>query len=138
MQHAQSTVYFPEASVAFQKPHSIHYMVSRKPTPSFLLAFCSPRLCVLCPVCVLVTQPCPALCDPRDCRPQVSSVCGILQARILEWVAILFSRGSFQPRSPALQVDSLPLSHLGRPTFVSYITPNKPLLALGPPTLRSA
>ena len=38
------------------------------------------------------------LCDPVDCSPPVSSVHGILQARILEWVAIPFSRGSSQPR----------------------------------------
>ena len=38
------------------------------------------------------------LCDPMDCSPPGSSVHGILQARILEWAAILFSRGSSQPR----------------------------------------
>ena len=37
-------------------------------------------------------------CDPMDCSPSVSSVSGILQARILEWVAIPFSRGPSQPR----------------------------------------
>ena len=37
---------------------------------------------------------------PMDCRPLDSSVRGILQARILEWVAISFSRGSFQLRNP--------------------------------------
>ena len=47
---------------------------------------------------VLVAQPCPTLCDPRDCSPPGSSVHGILQARILEWVAIPFSRGPSQPR----------------------------------------
>ena len=47
---------------------------------------------------VLVAQSCPTLCDPMDCSPQGSSVHGILQARILEWVAISFSRGSPQPR----------------------------------------
>ena len=41
-------------------------------------------------VCV-VTQLCPTLCDPLDCSPPGSSVHGILQARILEWVAISFS-----------------------------------------------
>ena len=41
-----------------------------------------------------VAQSCPTLCDPRDCSPLGSSVHGILQARILEWVAISFSRGS--------------------------------------------
>ena len=40
---------------------------------------------------------CPTLCDPMDCSPPGSSGHGILQARILEWVAIHFSRGSFQP-----------------------------------------
>ena len=43
---------------------------------------------------VLVTQLCPTLCDPMDCDPLGSSVHGILQARILEWVAIPFFRGS--------------------------------------------
>ena len=38
------------------------------------------------------------LCDPMDCSPPGSSLHGILQARILEWVAILFSRGSSPPR----------------------------------------
>ena len=38
-----------------------------------------------------VAQLCPTLCDPVDCRPPVSSVHGILQARTLEWVAISFS-----------------------------------------------
>ena len=43
---------------------------------------------------MLVSQSCPTLCDPMDCSPPGSSVLGILQARILEWVAIPFSRGS--------------------------------------------
>ena len=46
----------------------------------------------------LVAQSCPTLCDPVDCSPPGSSVHGILQARILEWVAVPFSRGSSQPR----------------------------------------
>ena len=47
---------------------------------------------------VLVTQLCSALCDPTDCSPPGYSVHLILQARILEWVAISFSRGSSWPR----------------------------------------
>ena len=39
-------------------------------------------------------QSCLTLCDPMDCSPPESSVHGISQARILEWVAISFSRGS--------------------------------------------
>ena len=45
-------------------------------------------------------QLCPTLCDPMDHSPPGSSVQGILQARILEWVAMPFSRGSSQPREP--------------------------------------
>ena len=45
-----------------------------------------------------VAQSCPTLCDPMDCSPPGSSIHGILQARILEWVAISFSRGTSQPR----------------------------------------
>ena len=47
---------------------------------------------------VLVTQSYWTLYDPMDCSPLVFSVHGILQAKILEWVAISFFRGSFQPR----------------------------------------
>ena len=47
---------------------------------------------------VLVTQSSPTLCNPMDYSPPGSSIHGILQARILAWVAILFSRGSSRPR----------------------------------------
>ena len=51
----------------------------------------------------LVTQSCLTLCDPMDCSlpgdsGRGSLSMGILQTRILEWVAMPFSRGSFQPR----------------------------------------
>ena len=46
---------------------------------------------------VLVAQSCPTLCYPIDCSLPGSSVHGILQARILEWVAIPSSRGSSDP-----------------------------------------
>ena len=46
-----------------------------------------------------VTQSCPTLCDPMDCSLPGSSVHGIFQARVLEWVAICFSSGSSQPRN---------------------------------------
>ena len=48
---------------------------------------------IIC-VSVRLTQSCSTLCDPMDCSPPDSSVHGILQARILEWLAIYFSRGS--------------------------------------------
>ena len=47
---------------------------------------------------VLITQSCWIL-QPTDCSPPGSSVCGVLQARILEWAAILCSRGSSRPRN---------------------------------------
>ena len=54
-------------------------------------------ICWLCVLC-LVAQSCSTLCDPLDCKPPGSSVNGILQARILEWVAMPSSRGTSQPR----------------------------------------
>ena len=45
-----------------------------------------------------VAQSCPTLCDPMDCSLQGSSIHRIFQARMLEWVAISFSRGSSWPR----------------------------------------
>ena len=60
----------------------------------------------------LSTQSCLTLCNPIDCSPPDSSVPRILQTRILELVAIPFSRGYSRPRdgtqSPALKADSLP------------------------------
>ena len=61
---------------------------------------------------VLVTQLCPSLCYPLNCSPPDSSVHGTLQAKILEWVAIPFSRVSSQPRDrtwvSCIAGDSLP------------------------------
>ena len=80
----------------------------------------SPHVCVCVCVCVCVTESlcsteeidtdckqtmkvllahsCLPLCNPMDCSPPGSSVHGIFQARILEWAAIPFSRGSSRPR----------------------------------------
>ena len=62
-------------------------------------------------VVVLVAQSCPALCDPMQ-SPPGSSVHGILQARILKWVAIPFSRASSQPK------DTTQVSHTARRFFL--------------------
>ena len=62
-----------------------------------------------------VVQSCPTLCDPVDCSPSDSSVHRILQARILEWVAISFSRGSSQPRGRYLS--STPSNFLSCPAL---------------------
>ena len=60
---------------------------------SYILPVVQNNVCV----CMLVAQLCLILCNPLDCDPPGSSVCGILQTRILEWVAIPFSGGSYQP-----------------------------------------
>ena len=71
---------------------------------------------------VLVAQLSPTLCDPMDfATPPGLSVHAILQARILEWVAIPFSRelpdAGIEPGTPALQVDSLPSESPGKPIY---------------------
>ena len=66
-------------------------------TAPFLLAHKMISFLLSC-LKVLVTQSCRTLCDPVHCSPPGSPVHGILQARILEWVAIPFSRGSSRPK----------------------------------------
>ena len=73
-------------------------------------------------VCVhTCTQSCLILCDLMDCSPPCSFVHGIFLLPVLEWVAISSSRGSskpgIEPKSPALQVNSLLLSHWGSPHY---------------------
>ena len=73
-------------------------------------------------------QSCPALYDPVDCSPPGSSVHRILQARILEWVAISYSRGCSWPRDQTRvswvscfgQRVLLPLHHLGSPSHALF------------------
>ena len=83
-------------------------------------SFSSPSLFWLFPphseVKVKVAQSCPTLCDPTDYR-----VLGILQARILEWVAFPCSRGSSQPR------DQIQVSCLVGGFFISWATREAPL-----------
>ena len=77
----------------------------------FLIKGCNTFMYNVC-VCVKVAQSCPILCDPMD-----YTVHGILQARILEWVAFPFSRGSSQPR------DWTQVSHVaGGLFFTSWAT----------------
>ena len=65
----------------------------------------------MCNVCVCsVAQLCLTLCDPMDYRLPGSFVRGILHARMLEWVAISFSRGSSQPRDQT-QVSCIAVRH---------------------------
>ena len=81
-----------------------------------------PRVGRMC-MCAKPLQLCLTFCDPMDCSPPGSSLHGILQARILEWVAISSSRGSSRLRDRTRvascllpwQVDSLPLAPPGKP-----------------------
>ena len=87
------------------------------PKRSFIV-FCSSS------VAVLVTQSCPTLWDPTNCSPPGFSVLGILQERILEWIAIPSPEDlpdpGIEPRSPALQADSLLSELQGRSIYCSY------------------
>ena len=66
-----------------------------------------------------IVQLCPTLFDPMDCSPPGSSVHGILQARIQDWVVISFPEDlpnpGIKPRSSAWQVDSLSSEPPGKP-----------------------
>ena len=88
LQHASSTL---KSEVSAQAPaiQSVFQLSGRRKVW---------RLAWKVKVKMLVTQSCPTLCDPMDCRPPGSSVHVILQARILEWFAISFSRVSSHPR----------------------------------------
>ena len=94
-------------------------------------------------MCVAWPQSCPILCDSTDCSPLGSSVRGILQARILEGVAVSFPRGSSQlrsdpgikPRSPALQADSLPTEPPGKACL--WRSTYNPEAGRGPPWIHS-
>ena len=76
-------------------------------------------VCVCVCVCVKFAQSCPTLYDPTD-----YTVHGILQARTLEWVAFPFPgdlpNPGIEPRSPALQVDSLPAEPQEKPLVMVY------------------
>ena len=94
---------------------------------------------------VLISQSCLTLCGPMDCSPPGFSAHEILQARILEWVAISSSRGSSQPRDRIhlvhllhWQADSLPLSHMGSPLLQwEWLKSKRPNEDSNPNTLTS-
>ena len=83
-----------------QRQHNRQCVDSPIPCEKDLLIYCKEDISVVV-VVVVVAQSCPTLCNPMDCSPPGSSVHGILLARILEWVATPFSRGSSQPRDQA-------------------------------------
>ena len=81
-----------------------------------------------------VTQLCLTLCDPMD-----YTAYGIHQARILEWVAVPFSRGFSNPgikrRSPTLQADSLLAEPLGKPRNTGVCKPIPSLVDIPDPAI---
>ena len=88
------------------------------------------KVCVCVCVCVCVfpcTQSCLTLCNPLDCNPSGFSVCGLSQARILEWTAISFSGDLANPRIEPMSLVSPALA--GR--FFTAEPPGKPELKVG-------
>ena len=77
-------------------------------------------------VCARSLQLCLTLCDPMDCSSLGSSVHGILQTRILEWVAIPslghLPNSGIEPGSPALQADSLAFEPPEKPSCLYVVT----------------
>ena len=97
-------------------PHLIQLFLSSEPTELYF---------ILLHVCGLSFQWYLTLCDPMDCALPGSSARGILQARILKWVAIPFSRGSSQHRDPT---HFSHISCMGRRVLLPPVPPRKPLL----------
>ena len=123
----------PEAQPSFCSEYPTLQFTSLKPYIVFWVNFqffivdwfprpimkdCFPYVCAC-------TQSCPTLCGPMDCRPPGSSIHGILQAKVLKWVAISYSRGSSQSRDQThvcycllhWQGGPLPLAPSGKPCF---------------------
>ena len=73
--------------------------------------------------CVKFLQSCPTLCDHMACSPPGSSVNGILQARILEWIAMHSFRWSSWPRD---QTHIFYISHIGTRVLYHLVPPGKP------------
>ena len=89
------------------EPMSLHLFIQHANPFLILEKSSNNTIIVLC----LVAQSCLTLCNPTDCSPTGSSIHGILQATILEWVAMPSSRGSSQPR------DRTQVSHIARRFF---------------------
>ena len=92
----------------------------------YTIPFCSPANTIKikshCAMCSVVSNS----CNPMDCSPPGSSVHGILQANILEWVAILSSRGIFLtqgsgPGLPHCRRMLYRLGHQGRPRILEWV-----------------
>ena len=103
------------------KQHLIKYLWHNKGGSTYIHIYLKDNIRVK-----LLDQLCPTLCDPLDCSPPGSSVHGILQARILEWVAIFFSRGSSWPR------DQTQVSRIAGRLFTIWATSEAPPIGTMP------
>ena len=115
------------------KRFTVNFSLRVLPVCNFLYCYCSsdmicdrysadPGGCRIAgSFCCLITRSCPFLLWPQDCSLTGSSIHGISQAKILEWVAISFSKcwtlpnPGIEPMSPAWQANSLLLSYQGSP-----------------------
>ena len=88
-----------ENALSFRSQHICHLLQLTQITLNYYLNYYLKIPIIVLVMCVCVcAQSCLPLCDPMDYSPPGSSVHGIFQARILEWVAISYSRGSSRPR----------------------------------------
>ena len=78
---------------------------------------------IKCVLCAKLLQLCPTLCDPMDCSLLGSSAHGVLQARILAWVAVPSSRGSF---APGVEPTSLTSTRTGGRVLHHWCYPGSP------------
>ena len=113
--------HLPESDSVLIRPEQLHLTPSQFTFPK--LVGLTDTCCVHASMHIKSLQSCLTLHDLMDYSPPGSSVHRILQARILEWVAMLSSRESSQTRDqtcvspfPALQADFVPTEHLGSPT----------------------
>ena len=99
---------------------SFHLRAGSLASPSLRLTFASVVTSLTFLLCAKSFQLCLTLCDPKDCSLPGSSVLGILQARILEWVAISSSRGIFPTQG--IEPESLTSPALVREFFTTAAT----------------
>ena len=122
----------PELVLELQFIHPQYcYQMNLSKTKIFLLCYVvtQSEFCNCFAACRVLSKP-SSCCQSENeitqlgltlCNLMEYTVRGILQARILEWVAVPFSRGSSQPRSPALQADSLPAEPQWKPSVIKTI-----------------
>ena len=110
--------------IVWETPYSVTCLQSQSPPSQSCFISLSPLSHCMC---TKLLQSCLTLCDPMDCSLPHSSVHGILQARILEWVAMSSSRGRSWPRNGTLIscISCIPVR-----LFIHWPTSEVPILRL--------